>query len=366
MTNNNPPKIAHFIETDIPGGAEQVLLDLCLYTQQNHPDLKPVVLTFGHQWTMERCQKLGIEHLTIPYLKLFKKSVFLPFFTIAFAYWLRKNNIRLLHSHLFGPITGSAPACWLARIPHVGTLHDVYMIQEKPSRIKLIQLANTLGTKLIAVSKNMQTFYQQQAPLPQLPVIYNGIDTDAFRPMERKDHNEPITLSCTGRLIPLKQVDQIIEATLRLLKKYNVKLVILGDGPERQKLERLAAEYPENILFEGQQNTVRDYLWRTDIFVQYSTTEGLSRSIAEAACCGLPCVVSDVGGNPEIVVHNQSGLLVPHNDIDALYQGLEDLISNQERRQQFSLQARQHAIEQFDKDACNESNIALYKKLLSS
>ncbi len=363
MNENHSMRLAHFIETDIPGGAEQVLLDLCVHTQQKHPGLEPVVLTFGHQWTIERCEHLGIKHLTIPFQALFKKTILLPLFAIAFAFWLRKNNIRLLHTHLFGPITGSAPACWLARIPHVGTLHDVFMIEEKPSRIKLIQLANKLGTKLIAVSKDMQKFYQKCAPFPELKVIHNGIDTDHYRPPENLK-NEVLTLSCIGRLIPLKQTDKVIEVILKLLEKHNIKLVILGDGPERQTLESLASGAPEKIVFAGQQNAVRDYLWRTDIFVQYSTTEGLSRSIAEAASCGLPCVVSDVGGNAEIVTHDQSGLLVPHTDKDAFYQALEDLIIDKERRQQFSQQARQHAITQFGKDACNEANIKLYENLL--
>lgn len=363
-------RIGHFIETGTPGGAEQVMLDLCMHIKNDMAGFEPVIITFDHEWTINKCRELGIAHLSAPYRFLFKKTALLPLFGLFFAIWLRNNRIRLLHSHLFGPITGAAFATFLSRIPHIGTIHDIYMVAEKPVRSRLFQIASVLGTRLVTVSLQMQDFYRQYISNQRMQTIYNGIDTGKFCPPSSKapEHTAESTVKivCIGRLVPLKQVDRVIEVCERLLKTHDICLTIVGDGPDMDRLRQQGKnmEPGTQIRFVGQQADAVPYLQEADIFVQYSTTEGLSRSIIEAAACGLPCVVSDVGGNREIVIHNETGLVIDADDDDALLQSLARLADNRTVRKQYSAAARKHALAHFDASACNRRYQNLYNSFI--
>ena len=365
-------RIAHFIETGIPGGAEQVMLDLCMSIKHDMPGHEPVVLTFGHEWTIEQCRQKQIEHLTMPYLPLFKRTLLLPLFGLMLAIWLRRQRIHLVHSHLFGPITGAAFATFLSRLPHVGTLHDIYMIKEKPARIRLLQLASMLGTKLVTVSEQMRSFYARGIDPARLQTIYNGIDTSLFSPAVHRSATQAPTeqaelpavrIVCVGRLIELKQVDKVITACVELLGNNDLSLTVVGDGPEKEALMALSKDHSDRIQFTGQQDGSERFLQAADIFVQFSNTEGLSRSIIEASACGLPCVVSDVGGNREIVIDRQSGYVIAHDDEHALTRALGKLVGDAGLRARFGEAARAHAVDLFDAAACNHRYQTLYKSL---
>jgi glycosyltransferase involved in cell wall biosynthesis len=329
--------IAHFIETDIPGGAEQVMLDICKIIKNSQNNMKPLIITFKHKWIEEQCEINSISYKVIPLKFLFKKSYLLPIFTLFFSVWLKYNRISLLHTHLFGPITGCAIAAYIAKVHHVATLHDIYMVEDRPNRIKGIQLANRFNTYSIAVSENMKSFYISRLKGINISVIYNGIDLHKFAPnFHRNADSGNIIIICSGRLICLKRVHVIIDAVAQLIPSNpNVRLRILGDGPELDSLKQKAGHLEENIHFLGFKENISKYLSESDIFVQNSTSEGLSRSIIEASSAGLPCVVSDVGGNNEIVVHEYNGFLTD-GSVSQLVEKLRYLISNASLRRELA------------------------------
>ncbi|PPI84721.1 hypothetical protein KEHDKFFH_08440 [Marinobacter maroccanus] len=368
-------RIGHFIETESFGGAEQVLIDLARFTKANSKTFSPIVLHFGNPWIVQQCEQHGIEQLTIPYRHNFKSALRLPAFIIQFSRWLRTNRIELLHSHLFGPVTGAAPAAFLARIPHVGTLHDVYMIEEKPKRILLVKLAAMLGTRLVTVSKDMERFYSNRMKFhgDRIRTIYNGVDSgqqvsnsspkDEF--IDFGNDKGSVTVICVGRLVPLKRVEIVIKTIHALSKRYPVRLLIVGDGPEKNKLEELAGQdRNQSIFFLGARDDVPRWLSLSDIFIQYSSTEGLSRSILEAIALGLPAVVSDVGGNREIVLNKENGFVVPPSDEQALMNALETLIQDDTMRKWFGVRSREQAQAQFSRESNNQLYLNLYEKLV--
>lgn len=363
-------RIGHFIETDIAGGAEQVMIDLARYTTESGTGLTPVILHFGHPWISEQCNQYGIEQQIIPFRKNFKSTMRLPLFALEFAGWLRKQHIDVLHSHLFGPITGASLAAFIARIPHVGTLHDVYMIQEKPLRRFLLKLSILEGTRLVTVSRDMEQFYHQQCHLKAgaIRTIYNGLDS----PVVTKDKSEqPVEKSpviiCVGRLVKLKNVDLILRAAHQLAKNQRFQLWILGEGPESETLKQSAGNLLGNtIQFHGVQDNVDQWLAKADIFVQFSSTEGLSRSILEAAYAGLPAVVSDVGGNREIIHDNVSGFVIESGNVDQLVQALTTLLQNRELRQQFGETGRTICAKTFAREPNNNAYLNLYKSLIGT
>lgn len=375
-------RIAHFIETNIPGGAEQVLLDLACFTQ-DHSAFKPVVLHFDHPFFSARCAQLGIEQLIIPkhIHRYFKSIKTLPLFAWHFGRFLKQNSISLLHSHLYGPITGGALAAFVAGIAHVATLHDIHMIEEKPSRILLIKLAALLGTQFVCVSRQMRDFYCRQAPMlnSRIQTIYNGLDTDRSSTLSAKEQAaqraqlkldfrlaaDDRVIICTGRLVKLKQVDLLIQAfyqTQQRLKQ--CKLLIVGEGPEKNALENLAHSLglEQQLCFTGFRQDVNHLLACSDVFVQCSTTEGLSRSILEAMASPLPCIVTDVGGNHELIAEGKNGYLVQVDDSQGLAKHLETLCSNARLRETFA----QASLNKIHETFSREKNFLHYLQLYTA
>src|SRR6185437_190945 len=169
-------RIAQFIDTYTHGGAETIVLDLSRALRDaGHA---PVVLHFGSAYLESRCREVGIDELTVPRLDLYKSIRTLPRFALELRRVLRDQRIDVLHSHLFGPITAGALAARLAGVEHVGTLHDIHIVAERPARVRLLQAANFLGTRLVAVSDDMIEFYRAHARFTRrgLQCIYNGVD----------------------------------------------------------------------------------------------------------------------------------------------------------------------------------------------
>ena len=363
-------RIGHFIETGIAGGAEQVMIDLARYIAETPSGYSPVLLHFDHPWIREQCERFGIEQHVVPFRRNFKSTLRLPLFALEFSRWLKQQRIDLLHSHLFGPITGGAMGARLAGIPHVGTLHDVYMVEEKPVRRHLLKLAILLGTRLVTVSRDMEAFYRDKCGFraTHLQTIYNGLEFSQESSVHRSRAIESvITVICVGRLVKLKNVDLVIDAVAELAENFPIKLRILGEGPELDSLQQHAKKAgPGVIRFEGVQGNVDQWLADSDVFVQFSSTEGLSRSVLEAVATGLPVVVSDVGGNREMVQDNFNGFLVSSNDLAGLKHSLKKLFASRELRERFGQAGVAIARRTFSRETCNNAYVELYEQLIGT
>ncbi len=360
-------RVGQFIDTDTHGGAETIVLDLChALRERSHV---PIVLHFGSEYLRARCRELGFEEQTVPRLDLYKSIVTLPRFAVSFRGFLRRQRIDVLHSHLFGPITAAAPAARLAGVGHVGTLHDVYVVAERPIRVRLLQAAALCGTRLVAVSDDMLNFYRARARFDAnaLRCIYNGVaiprthDAKKFRAELGIDAGDCVVI-CVGRLVELKRQRDVLSALAATGGRAPITLLVAGGGPLQQELERRAAELGirDRVHFLGGRNDVPQLLAASDLFVLTSSTEGLSRSVLEAMASGLPAIVTRVGGNPELVVDGDTGFLVDVGDIPALTERLLELTAQPELRHRLGAAARRRAEERFSIDAMTISYLELY------
>jgi L-malate glycosyltransferase len=360
-------RIAQFIDTAGEGGAERVLIDLCRHLRSRGHEV--VALHFGSEHLRRECRRYGLDEREVPGWTYYKKTATLPRFAWGFRAFLRAQGIDVLHSHLFGPVTGAAPAARLAGIPHVGTLHDIYSVAEKPQRVRLVQLAALLGTRLIAVSRNMEGFYRTRARFPagSLRTIYNGVHV-APPPARREALRaalgigaDELVVICVGRLVPLKRHDLLLQAFAGL--EFPARLVIVGDGPLRETLEREAAASAaaSRISFLGSRSDVPELLGMSDVFALASDTEGLSCSVLEAMAAGLPSVVTEVGGNSELVSDGESGFLAPPGDADVLRERLAVLLGDAPLRARLGEAARTRASTCFSMAANLQRYLQLYR-----
>ncbi|HEY9051908.1 MAG TPA: glycosyltransferase [Gammaproteobacteria bacterium] len=365
-------KVAHFIDSDDPGGAETLIIDLVkALTKRGY---EPEVYLFGNSWLEEHCQKYEIPFHIVPYESLYRSKYTLPFFILLFTRYLKNKHIHYIHTHLFDTVLPTSIAARILNIPHIATLHDKYSIEDSPFRISVLKFAARLGTLLVPVSRDIKTLLVANEAIDDksLQVIYNGVDVEKFdRLVKAIDiHNLDLTpdvfvFICVARLIDLKAHDVLIEAFERLVKQgYPVKLLLAGDGPLMGTYQKAINDRDLNdyIRLLGQRGDVAELLKSSDCFVLASMSEGLSCSIIEAMAASLPVIATNVGGNPELVNEEENGYLVQTRNVDALYEKLLIMVNNKEKAQVMGEASRKRVISDFTLEAMVEKYIRLYKQ----
>ncbi len=165
-----------------------------------------------------------------------------------------------------------------------------------------------------------------------------GIDPETFCPQELSGGdrpayatNESTVLTFSGRLEPVKQIDNIIEAVSRLESEFDLTLVILGDGSQRSKLEELAdsivAETPIHFLGRVEHDSIPIHLNASDIFILASAMENHPIALKEAIACGTYSVAPAIGRIPQIVAEG-TGYIYEDNTIEGLTAALQEILSN--------------------------------------
>jgi glycosyltransferase involved in cell wall biosynthesis len=188
-------------------------------------------------------------------------------------------------------------------------------------------------------------------------VIHNAVE------LPSKSHSAiplptQVNVVTVGRLVPWKQVDHLIEA---LTDCKETGLIIVGDGPERNRLEKLvrARQLADRVYFAGQRSKEETFalMAACDLFVLNSTYEGFPHVVLEAMSVGLPVIATAVGGTPELVRDGENGLLVAPNANGALSKTLMKLVTSSEDRQRLAAGARK-TVQRFRRSAVIEATEA--------
>ena len=275
---------------------------------------------------------------------------------------LRRHRPQLVHAHF---ATDGLAALRLSRalgVPLVTTLHG-YDITRSRGRMlasgRLSWMAYALGRErlmragdlFLPVSNALHDAALTQGfPAERTRTHYLGVDLARFFPAGERERG---LILHVGRLVAKKGTSALIESMTRLTGS---ALAIIGDGPERGRLERQAAGLGERVRFLGAlaPAEVGEWMRRASLLAAPSVTatdgdaEGLPTVIAEAAACGLPVVATRHSGIPEAVVHGATGFLVPENDPAALAERLALLLGSADLRERMGAAARKLAEEKFD------------------
>ncbi|MFL5538613.1 MAG: glycosyltransferase family 4 protein [Longimicrobiaceae bacterium] len=236
----------------------------------------------------------------------------IPLFT---PYWVKRPLVLLVH-HLFG-----ATAFREASVPFAAAT----WLFERP--IPLVYR----GLPAEAVSESTRDdLVARGLRREDIRVIHNGVDVDFFRPDPTVSRALEPTFLSVGRLKKYKRIDHAIEAVALLKARgVDVRLRIAGKGDDEPRLREAAGRLgvDDRVTFEGfvTEEGKRDLMRRAWATVQPSPKEGWGITNVEAAACGTPTVASDSPGLRESVVHEETGLLYPHGDIEKLAAALERL-----------------------------------------
>jgi glycosyltransferase involved in cell wall biosynthesis len=166
-----------------------------------------------------------------------------------------------------------------------------------------------------------------------------------------------------GRLVPEKRVDHLLKIWKDVRSKFpGAHLLIVGEGPQEVRLREMQMD---GVQFTGQVDDAIPYLQAADLFVLPSSTEGLSNSMLEAMSCGLPVLATSIGGAPDVILHEESGYLIPPDDVNALQRGLETLLGDEALCLALGSNARQRILSEFSLDSIGRHLANLYRRLLA-
>jgi len=300
-----------------PGGTERLVIEICRQLA-NRVQSIVVCLDEPGDWAAE------LEGLHVPVIALGRQPGFQPALALQIARLIKAHDVDVVHCHHYTPYVYGLMAARLANVKLVFTEHG-RLSDAAPSRKR--QLVNPflslLGGRVCAVSGDLkQHMVAEGFPARRVQVVHNGIDpghrpTSLERLVARESLGVPrgaFAVGTVGRLDPVKNLKVLLQAHALLVEKLpEARLVIVGDGSERGALEAEAARVgiERSVIFTGYRSDVRGLMAAFDVYVNTSTYEGVSLTILEAMASSLPVVATSVGGNPEVVIDQETGLVVP-------------------------------------------------------
>jgi sugar transferase (PEP-CTERM/EpsH1 system associated) len=294
---------------------------------------------------------------------------------------MKEFRPHVAHTRNFGALEAIG-AARLARVPvviHSEHGYELEILRGLPIRRRILCRALfPMADAVFAVTRELCLYHSRQSWLPAdvFRVIHNGVSTERFAP--RHTHAAEIrnqlgipadrfVIGSVGRLVPIKDHLTLLRAVEVLLRRRkDAHVLLVGDGPERAKLQEYAAASPElngHVTFCGASDRIPELMNAMQVFVLPSICEGMSNTVLEAMASGLPLVVTQAGGNPELVVDGSVGFLFPPSDVQALVKHLAMLAENPDLRRSFGEATRLRAVEQFSLERMIRSYRDLYFEL---
>jgi glycosyltransferase involved in cell wall biosynthesis len=262
----------------------------------------------------------------------------------------RAGKFDVIHTHNTYPHIYASLAARLAGVPVViNTRHGQRAGHGWKSRTQF-RWASHLVDRIVAVSDDAARLCIEADRVNSGKVIriWNGIDVDEFQFAGPKLIPTAISVA---RLSPEKDFPTLLRAVAIAIQNVpELVLKLVGDGPERPRLEQLVTELgiEQHVEFLGERKDVPELLSQAGFFVTSSVTEGISLTLLEAMAVGLPVIATAVGGNVEIVDAPRTGRLVPASDPDRLAESIVDLCRHTTEWPEIGLAGRARVAEHFD------------------
>ena len=364
-----PMVVAHVLSSFFIGGQEMMAVELATRQVARGHRVLAVSLAPAAAGSLDTAfVRAGVETLHLP-----KRGptidITLP---LRLAAALRRARVDVLHLHNPLPLIYGVPAGKAARCAVVFTRHG--LVEGAGRRLWLRRQLARFVDAYVAVSSEVadNSRAYRMATEPKLMVIENGIDLGRYQPRSdlRAVVRAELGLSASAlvmgsvcRLVEGKNVGCLLRAALPHLGP-EVRLLIIGDGPDRAALEGLARARPQGRFahFLGQRTDVACLLNGLDLFTLSSNSEGHPLSVIEAMATGLPVLATRVGGIPEMIEDGKTGFLSPADEA-AFAARLALALDQRPRWPMMGEAARAVACQRFSSERMTDRYLALYQEI---
>ncbi len=351
-------KVAHVTFDMRIGGAEQVISSLIENTDQSKYDLSIICLEqaigpFGMQ-LQEKGYKVipfnrnpGIDLSLIRYIR----------------HYIISHKVDILHCHQYTPYIYGLFASIFTSTKIIFTEHGRFFPdQRKIKRVFLNPLLNLFTDYITAISSATRDALVEFENFPpqKIKIIYNGIDHFKYITPNNSSVKQSLGINQKGyvlgtvaRLDPIKNHRLMIKALESVRQAFpETFLIIVGDGPERENLESFASKLglSSYVIFTGFREDIHNYMKIIDVFLLTSFSEGTAMTLLEAMASSLPCIVTEVGGNPEIVKDEETGFVIPNDNEKILSEKICKLLDDDILKKEMGVAGRKRFEENFTVD----------------
>ena len=294
----------------------------------------------------------------------------------------QNHQLDVLHMHYAIP---HATAAFLARemlkseryLPFVTTLHgtDITLVGSRSSFLPITRFSINQSDAVTAISHYLAQETCRIFGHCGVEVIPNFINAEEYKRCENPalsanlaPNGEKLIMHVSN-FRPVKRIGDCIHtlAHIRRLKgDLRVRLIMCGDGPEREGAERLAGEYglSEHVLFAGQVPDIANYLSAADLLLVPSETESFGLAALEAMACEVPVIATRTGGLPEVIRDGETGYLVELGDTQSMGERAIELLTDEKKRQEMGARGRRWAVDQFNTERVIPQYEQLYERVI--
>jgi len=296
----------------------------------------------------------------------------------AIACVSQRERLDVVHAHYAIPHAISAYLARQTLLPDapalVTTLHgtDITLVGSDPSFLPLTRFSIAASDAVTTPSAWLREATYQKLDVPRtvaIDVIPNFVDASRFAPPEGERAREPpFVLVHVSNFRPLKRVEDVVRIfaeARRLAPGTPLRLRLVGDGPDRPRIQALVRELdlPAHVQFLGEQVDLPAVLRDSDVFLLPSETESFGLAALEAMACGVPVVASRVAGIPEVVADGETGLLAAVGDVAAMAAHVVRLVGEPAALARFARAARARVEAHFQPEPIISRYEALYRRL---
>jgi glycosyltransferase involved in cell wall biosynthesis len=292
---------------------------------------------------------------------------------------MRDGRYDIVHTHMFASNLLGRLAAMLAGVPVI--VSTVQLIADREAWWEILVdclLQHRTDTMIASSQAVRQSFIQRGIRPAKIAVIYNSVDLARFDVVDREAARRAmrqafgwdeghLVVGTVARLERIKGLDHLIEAAKTVAEAIpQAGFLVVGDGPQREDLLSRVRQLGlgERFVFAGLRSDIPQILPALDLFVLPSLSEALGIAAIEALASGVPVVASRVGGVPEVVIHGETGLLVPPGDAGQLAQAVSRVAANPAEARRWADCGRKRVRLMFDVNRLAGAQAGLYQHFL--